>query len=64
MAVEFELVSVKTLCEMFDLKEETVRGWVKKREIPYHKLGRLVRFKLTEIRSWITARLVKPVNAI
>ena len=47
-----ELLSVRTLSEMLDVKEATIRKWVLDRTIPYHKLGKLVRFKLSEIREW------------
>ena len=47
-----ELLSVRTLSEMLDVKEATIRKWVLDRDIPYHKLGKLVRFKLSEIRAW------------
>ena len=51
-----ELVSVQTLSRLLDVKEKTIREWVLKRKIPYHKLGKLVRFHLSEIRAWYQAQ--------
>jgi excisionase family DNA binding protein len=47
-----ELVSVPTLAMILDVKEKTIRKWVAERRIPFHKLGKLVRFHVGEIRSW------------
>ena len=55
-----ELVSVETLAELLDVKERTVREWVAKKVVPYHKLGRLVRFNLQEVRKWYHSREVAP----
>jgi len=56
-----ELVSIKTLAQMLELPEKTVRQWVWKRQIPYHKLGKLVRFHIGEIRAWYKARKIEVV---
>lgn len=53
-----ELVSIKTLCLMLDIKERTIRDWVSKRIIPHHKLNRMVRFNVKEIKAWYDARLI------
>lgn len=55
-----ELVSVKTLSRMLDLKERTLRELVAQRKIPFFKIGRLVRFNLEDIRAWYRKNLVSP----
>lgn len=57
-----ELISIKTLCRMLDVPEKTVRTWVYRRAIPYHKLGKLVRFNVREIRNWCNAGRVEPLT--
>ncbi len=47
-----ELVSIRTLCGMLDMKERTIREKVTRREIPYYKVGKLIRFNVQEIRMW------------
>jgi excisionase family DNA binding protein len=57
-----ELVSIKTLCHMLDVPEKTVRTWVYRRAIPYHKLGKLVRFRVDEVRRWYAAGRVESLT--
>ena len=53
-----ELVSIKTLSGMLDIPEGTLRDMVLKRRLPYHKIGRLVRFHVGEIRAFYRANRV------
>lgn len=55
------MVSVKTLSAAYGIKERTIREWVARRQIPYHKLGKLVRFDLSEIKTWTETRKVSAV---
>ena len=33
--------------------KDTVRNWIKKSNIPAHKVGRLWKFRLTELDDWV-----------
>lgn len=44
-------VSTKTLGQILDVSEETLRTWIKKKVFPYYKIGNLVRFNLSEIQQ-------------
>lgn len=33
--------------------KDTVRSWIKKTDIPAHKVGRLWKFKLSEVDEWV-----------
>lgn len=33
--------------------KDTIRNWIKKTDIPAHKIGRLWKFKLAEIDEWV-----------
>ena len=60
--LQTELVSIKTLSTLLDLPEWTIRKWVSKKKIRYHKLGKLIRFDLKEIRCWYKANTIEPVK--
>lgn len=38
-----------------------VRNLIARREIPYHKVGRLVRFDLADLDAWLDANRVEAV---
>ena len=61
-----ELVSVRTLSRLLDVSEKTIWDWLYKSRrqamydpLPYHKLGSLVRFRLSEIRAWVDRRRIR-----
>jgi excisionase family DNA binding protein len=33
--------------------EKTIRKWVLNREIPFHKIHKTIRFRLSEIEKWV-----------
>lgn len=35
------------------VNKDTVRNWIKKTDIPAHKIGRQWKFKLSEIDEWV-----------
>ena len=39
--------------ESWELFEDTIRSWVKKDTIPFHKVGRLYKFRVSEVDAWI-----------
>ncbi|EAA0054519.1 helix-turn-helix domain-containing protein [Listeria monocytogenes] len=54
MAVEIEKwVSIKDVQEHLDVERETVLQWINKRNLPAYKVGRLWKFKLSEIDDWV-----------
>ena len=52
------LLGIKELAEYLGVKVATVYDWVHMREIPYYKVGRLVKFKAVEIERWLEKRRV------
>jgi len=44
-------LTIKELAEILQLKEITLRRMVWKDEIPYHRIGRSIRFKLSEVNE-------------
>jgi len=47
---------VNEVASAIQVSEQTVYRYVAKREIPFHKLSRAVRFKPSEIESWMESR--------
>lgn len=47
------LLSVEEVANYLGVSKDTVRAWVKKETLPYYKIGRFYKFKLTEIEEWI-----------
>ena len=45
--------SMDTLLEYLDVSRETVLRWIANRNMPAHKVGRLWKFKFSEIDEWI-----------
>ena len=47
-----EFLDAGQVAEMLGLSTATIRKWVLTGYIPYKKIGRAVRFSVTEIRDW------------
>jgi excisionase family DNA binding protein len=45
--------SLEETAEYLGVAKDTVRNWIKKTDIPAHKIGRLWKFKLTEVDDWV-----------
>ena len=41
--------SLEETAEYLGVTKDTIRNWIKKTDIPAHKIGRLWKFKLTEV---------------
>ena len=46
-------VSVYQVSEHLGIKRETVYLWIDSKNMPAHKVGRLWKFKLSEIDEWV-----------
>ena len=45
--------SINEIAEHLQVHKDTIRLWIKKGEIPAHKVGKLWRFKISEVDEWI-----------
>jgi excisionase family DNA binding protein len=63
MSVEGEKwSSVEEVAEHLQVHKDTIRLWIKKGEIPARKVGRLWRFKISEIDEWIQSGKSSDIN--
>ena len=46
-------VSVEEIAEYLGVSKDTVYGWIAKKEMPAHKVGRLWKFKAHEVDDWV-----------
>ena len=45
--------TIAELAEYIKLSEQTVRRYVLNKTVPYHKIQKVVRFRVSEIEKWI-----------
>lgn len=54
-----KLLTAKQVSELLEVKLDTVYDWVHRGRIPYVKLGRLVRFRKTEVFQWVESHTIR-----
>jgi len=59
-----EIMTIKELAAYLDLAEATLYKKVSNNEIPYAKLGNLLRFPKWAIDQWVSENTVKPPDAL
>lgn len=45
--------SVEEVAKHVGCSKDTIRAWIKKGTIPFHKVGRYYKFRLSEVNAWI-----------
>lgn len=46
-------LSVDEIAEHLGVSKDTIRKWIRKESIPYHKVGKLYKFKISEVDEWV-----------
>ena len=46
-------LTVDHICKYLNVSNETVYKWIERRKLPAHKMGRLWKFKATEVDEWV-----------
>ena len=53
---EDKYISINEAAEYIGIKTVTLRSWIKKKDdIPAHKVGKLWKFKRSELDTWIAS---------
>lgn len=55
MAETERLYSVEEIAKHIGVSKDTIRAWAKKETIPFYKVGRQYKFKLSEIDEWVAS---------
>ena len=45
--------NLEETAEYLGVTKDTIRNWIKKTDIPAHNIGRLWKFKFSEVDEWI-----------
>ena len=48
--------SLAEIAEYIGVSKDTIRNWIKKNNMPAHKIGRLWKFKKSEVDIWIATK--------
>ena len=46
-------ISVTETADFLGVTKDTIRNWIKKTDIPAHKVGKLWKFKCSELDEWV-----------
>ncbi len=55
--------SVEGVCEHLGVARDTVYRWIERRGLPAHKIGKLWKFRLSEVDAWVVAGGADEVGA-
>jgi len=48
-------VSLEEIAEHLGVSTDTVHRWIRKRKMPAHQVGRLWKFKISQVDKWVEA---------
>ena len=48
-------VSLEEIALHLAVSQDTVHRWIRNREMPAHKVGRLWKFQVSEVNDWVRA---------
>ena len=46
-------IGIEQAAQYLDVNKDTIRNWIKKGSVPAHKVGKLWKFKKSELDEWI-----------
>lgn len=46
-------IGIDAAAKYLDVNKDTIRNWIKKTDIPAHKIGKLWKFKKSELDAWV-----------
>ena len=57
-----DLLTPDDVCDLLSISKKTLYGWTSRHEVPFIKLGRLLRFRREEIDLWLQESEVPVFN--
>ena len=54
----FNLIAISEVSLWLGVSTKTVYGWIHTRQIPFVKVGRLVKFQTNDISAWVEGKKV------
>lgn len=45
--------SVEEIAQYLGVNKDSIRNWIKKNNMPAHKIGKLWKFKVEEVDAWV-----------
>ena len=48
-------VSLDEIAQHLGVSQDTIHRWIRKRNMPAHQIGRLWKFKVSEVDEWVRA---------
>ena len=46
-------LSVAEICTYLGIKRDTVYKWISEKKLPAHRVGKLWKFKISEVDEWV-----------
>jgi len=53
-------VSLEEIATHLAVSQDTVHRWIRQKGMPAHKVGRIWRFKISEVDGWVSGSRVSP----
>lgn len=47
--------SLEKISEHLGVSKDTIRSWIKKGVIPYRRIGKQYKFKISEVDAWVNS---------
>ena len=45
--------SLQEIADHLGVSKDTIRNWIKKDVIPYRRIGKLFKFRISEVDAWV-----------
>ena len=57
-------VSVEQVARHLGVAKDSIYRWIEQKALPAHRIGRLWKFKLTEVDEWVRAGGANPARSV
>lgn len=58
------LMNVKQVSALLGVNTFTIYAWTRRKYMPFVKLGRVIRFRLSDIQKWLSDRAELPLEKV